>query len=141
MSRVYRTSAHAMFVFLYATLLFSLLNGIIDYRNSPNALAIFRKKMIQKIVAIGLTYTGLIFLRSESFWILLASILPLIVLYIRKAIEIGQFTGNSPFLKTGLFFVFVSLSTYFVPVTLIGQINNTAKTTMLVKRKKVVRKA
>jgi hypothetical protein len=125
MSRVYRTSAHAMFVFLYVILLFSILNAIIEYRNSPKALAIFRKQMFQKIVAIGLTYTGLIFLRSESFWILVASVLPLIALYIRKSIEIGQFTRNSPFLKTGFFLVFIGLSTYFIPVSLIGQINNT----------------
>ena len=124
MSRVYRTSAHAMFVFLYVIILFSILSEISEYRNSPQALTIFRKKMIQKIVAIGLTYTVLIFLRSESFWILLASLLPLFVLYQRKLLEIRHRKGM-PFLKTGFFLVFISLSTYFVPVSLIGQINNT----------------
>jgi hypothetical protein len=124
MSRVYRTSAHAIFVFMYAILVFSLLSEIAEYKNRSNSLDIFRKRMIRKIIMIGFTYTGLIFLRSESFWILIASLPPLLFLYINKSFEISKETKKNDFRNSSVFFIFVGLSAYFIPVSLIGQINS-----------------
>lgn len=125
MSRVYRTSAHAIFVFIYATLLFSILNEIAEYKTSTKALEVFRRRMTLKIVAIALTYTGLILLRSESFWILIASLPPLLILYLNKYFAIRRQTKNKGFQNSAILFAFIAVGTYFVPVSLIGQINQT----------------
>jgi hypothetical protein len=124
MSRVYRTSAHAIFVFIYLVLLLSMFNEIVEYKNGIKVLEAFRKKMILKITAIGLTYTGLVFLRSESFWILIASLPPLVILYMSKSVAISRVTKDKSFRNSAILFAFIALGTYFIPVSLIGQINN-----------------
>lgn len=124
MSRIYRTSAHAIFVFLYSVILFSILNQIAEYESSIEALKVFRKKMILKIIGLGMTYTGLILLRSESFWILIASMPPLIYLYATKYYEIAGKILKKGFLNSTFLFLIIAIGSYFVPISLIGQINN-----------------
>ena len=125
MSRVYRTSAHAIFVFLYSALLFSILNEILEFKDNKKALIVFRNNMIIKISGLGLTYTGLILLRSESFWILIASLPPLIFLYVNKYLAINVKKNRNFFRNSAFLFLIIGMAAYFVPIFLIGQINNT----------------
>ena len=124
MSRVYRTSAHAIFVFIYTAVLFSILNEIVEYKNSVKTLEVFRKKMILKISGIGLTYSVLILLRPESFWILIASLPSLLFVYVYKSLTISRQIEKKGFRNSAILFAFIAMAAYFVPISLIGQINN-----------------
>jgi hypothetical protein len=126
MSRVYRTSAHAIFILGFLVLVFSLFNCIHRFQSDALTIGDFTKKIRLHTIGLALLYSLLILLRSESYWILVSTALIgfifsyLSYLQISKSrIKAKQFRNLAPSL------LILATLTYLVPISLIGQINNT----------------
>jgi hypothetical protein len=126
MSRAYRTSTHAIFVFAYLTIALSAIYCINRFEVGILTAAQFRRKIYLQVSGLALIYSFLILLRPESYWILVGSV-PLFILFywmtyfrIRK-----ERTRASQFRKLSFSLIIVSIITYLVPISLVGQLNNT----------------
>jgi hypothetical protein len=125
MSRVYRSSAHAIFILGFLVLVFSLFNCIHRFQSDALTIGDFTIKIRLHTIGLALLYSLLILLRSESYWILVSTALIgsifsyLSYLQIRKSkIKAKQFRKLAPSL------LILATLTYLVPISLIGQINN-----------------
>jgi hypothetical protein len=126
MSRVYRTSAHAIFVLGFLVLVFSLFYCIHRFQSEALTISDFTRKIRLHTIGLASLYSLLILLRSESYWILVSTVFVGLIfcyityLQIRKSkIKAKQFRNLAPSL------LILAIITYLVPITLIGQINNT----------------
>lgn len=126
MSRVYRTSAHAMFVFSYSIILFYLMSEIFEYKIGKDTIKSFRKKIFTTSVILGLNYAILILLRSESYWILIASVPSILFLYRKKYSENSNSKAKKEIRGSAVLLISIYFGSYLIPISLIGQINNTA---------------
>jgi len=125
MSRIYRTSAHTINVFAFVTFLgllfINLENLVADRRDF-----IKQKNRIYLIAGcLGLSYSTLILLRSESYWILLSSI-PFLARYayllLRTQSRVKK--SNQRLSKIILPIITISCLTYFAPIIVLGQLNS-----------------
>lgn len=124
MSRAYRTSTHSILVLLYCAIFLSLLNSVIGLDLSTKYKG-YRKTLAREVVYLGLVYTSLVLLRSESYWILVSSLLVLIAVVFRKIYSYWQNKSAVYSLLSGSFaLLFLGFSTYFLPISIIGSLNN-----------------
>lgn len=125
MSRIYRTSIHAIFVFSYSIILFYLMSEILDYKSQKDNLRTFRRKVLISSVFLGLNYVILILLRSESYWILIASVPSMLCVYGKVYMASTNSRDKKQIRGSATLLISVALISYLIPISLIGQINNT----------------
>lgn len=125
MSRVYRTSTHAIFILGFLVLAFSLFNCINRFVSDLISFDNFKRELRAHIITMALLYSFLILLRTESYWILLSTIsvgfLFVTVLYMQtreQKVKAKQLKSLAPAM------LLLSVAVYLVPISLIGQINN-----------------
>lgn len=124
MSRAYRTSTHSILVLLYCTIFFSLLNVVISLDLSSKNKS-YRKILAGKVVCLSLVYTSLILLRSESYWILISSLLVFAAVVFRKTRKYWKNKRAVYSLLSGsLTLLCLGFSTYLLPISIIGSLNN-----------------
>ena len=133
MSRAYRTSAHAILVFVYCIIFFKLTKTLELYDFENNTVRSFQKEISKVIIVLFITYVGLVLLRSESYWILVASI-PFFVflLFLKFRTISNQKNLRQLYLKTIGTYAIIAVLTYIVPLSLLGQINNVKYGTSLI---------
>jgi hypothetical protein len=133
MSRAYRTSAHTILVFFYCVIFFKLSKTIELYNLEKDAVLSFRRDVSKYIFLLAITYVGLILLRSESYWIFVASIPYIILLLFLKFRTINKLKNlQRAYLKTIKTYAIVAILAYIVPISLVGQINNVKYGTSLI---------
>ncbi len=132
MSRIYRTSAHTINVFvfcaIFAVLLITLENFVTDDQD-----AVTRKRKIYfAVTLLGLSYSSLILLRTESYWVLLSSI-PFLASYMFFLLRSLRKNRRRKKKLSGIILPMVGLMfvSYFAPISLLGQINNSKYGTQL----------
>jgi hypothetical protein len=126
MSRVYRTSAHAMFIFSYSIILFYFMSAILEYNSRKDTIRTLRKKIFTTSVILGLNYAVLILLRSESYWILIASVPSILFVFRKKYSENSNSKAKKEIIGSAVLLISITFVSYLIPISLIGQINNTA---------------
>jgi hypothetical protein len=124
MSRPYRTSLHTILLLLYCSLFLGLLNEIRRYDYISNEKRFHQWRMQSWVAALATTYVVLILLRSESFWILIPTILVIGSTISLKSIKL-QRKARTQYLRMNLSFTFVAFIVYFLFISLFGQLNNT----------------
>lgn len=125
MSRIYRTSAHTINVLAFCVIFAILLISLENLISNSKDLVSKRPKIYLAAIFLGLSYSSLVLLRSESYWVLLSS-LPFLTGYLlyllRPLNKIRRRDKNLSGIilpVVALFFV-----SYFVPISFLGQVNN-----------------
>ena len=131
MSRVYRTSLHAILLLLFCTVFLGLLNEIKNHHFSSETNKSFQRKSRIWIVALSLNYFALIMLRSESYWILIPFLLVLGVIIAQRTIELRR-PRRVGYLKMITSIFFTGLLVYCISISFFGQLNNTKYGTSLI---------
>jgi hypothetical protein len=131
MSRPYRTSLHTILLLLYGTLFLGLLNEIRKFDYLSRKRIINQWRMRVWVGGLATTYVVLILLRSESFWILIPSILVIGSTIAQKYVNL-QRRNRTQYLSMNLSFIIVGCIVYVLFISLFGQLNNTKYGTSLV---------
>jgi hypothetical protein len=123
-SRVYRTSLYTVFVVLFFALLLKTLDSIlVDFKKKSGAIKVNSKIRIL-VISMGLNYSILLNIRSESYWILFGLICSVIVFF--AVLHFKRIDKKSLLKIYKLSFVFVIL--FALPNTLgnylVGSINS-----------------
>jgi hypothetical protein len=126
MSRVYRTSTHAIFILGFLVLGFSLFNCVNRFTSGLISFDTFKRRVRAHVISMALLYSFLILLRTESYWILLSTFsvgfVLCAVLYIQireQKVKAKQLRNLAPAM------LLLSVVAYLVPISFIGQLNNT----------------
>lgn len=125
MSRIYRTSTHTINVFAFCVIFVLLLVNLENLIKDSKDLVSKRPKIYLSAIFLGLSYSSLVLLRNESYWVLFSS-LPFLTGYLlyllRPLNKIRRRDKNlSGIILPVMALFFVS---YFVPITFLGQVNN-----------------
>ncbi len=126
MSRVYRTSAHAIFILAFLVLAMSLFYCINIFVSGHSSFDKFKSDLRNHIISLAFVYSCLILLRTESYWILLSTVFVGCVFCAFQYLQIRSDRRRAKQLRNiAPAMLFLSVVTYLIPISLIGQINNT----------------
>lgn len=124
MSRLYRTSTHAIVVLGFLVLILSAFHCIRRFESEEITFKEFKNRIRIHVVSLSLIYCFLVLLRAESYWILLSAFLVGLVfcvpLYLKNRKKEKRFKELRNLASSILL---LSVLTYLVPISLIGQIN------------------
>ena len=124
-SRVYRTSLNCIFVILISSTFLRIIylldeDSFLQANSKSN-----KHSLTRQGIYFGLAASGLFLTRSDSFWLTSALIVTFAAYVFVKTFKLKGNKNSQLFVSRSAFLLLIGFLSYILPISLIGQINNT----------------